>query len=1134
MVNWLFRSLRARRRQAASPRRAGERRLKSRTFESLEQRRLLAAVSWVGGASGLWDKAANWSTGQVPGVGDDVDIGSGSMVTIQLGDAESIDSLSTDEGSTLVMSGGSLTVNSTSITSVLAGNFNLSGGTLEGASNLAFWATVSWTGGTMDTTGTTAIVSGGTLNISSRNNLSLGGTLTNNGTLSLGASLTVSGSFTEQAGATLVEQWGGTQSGQYGMLSVIGTAALAGTLEVNLSGGYSPGQDSAVVFLSASSVTGEFTSVENVTQGSEYSFSALYSPTGVALGVSVISLSPSSLPADTANSPYPYDQTITASGGTGPVTLAVSDVQGAIPGLSVPLLDTDSGTGRLSIGFLPTGAGTVTFTVTATDSLGAPPATANYSITVNPVGTAVPLTGANWMSYVSSGASLFQMSLPGTHDSMTGSGLIPGGTTYLDDLIDSGLNSWLGLEGYPALAGLLDGITNLGINGLDIGELSQPIVQLISQSQSADLATQLNEGIRALDIRVGLTDNSLEIVHGPVTIGNPPLMFDTAVLQVVTDFLAQHPSETVVMQVQQDYNDNTSVLTTAQVFQDYEAEVNPDTDLPYRDYIYDPTSSRNVNGIPPNLGAARGKIVIIQSNWTGSAPFPNSYSGEPQSPLPVGEDKVNTTNPEPDNRSVDIIDPIQNDFQEWDLNLKSSEAEQLIDWDAGTWDALTSIPVVNQNIPVVNESPPAENNPTTQIPEDTTFAVNYLSANASSFINIVGGWVANMFSSYYWFPYAMATGSGGEFSFNLGNLLEDAAIETGTVGLAGFTGNLEPVVEWSPEGTGVGMDSSVESYINSNDNSLINGNPAPLGIVFMDFPESQPGLIQDIYSHNPFPITLSPDGTLTLDANCEPAGSHTITIGTSSGGVQASVDGQSLLFAPGQVTSIDVIGGPGSNSVDVEGLPPGVSLSIQGVSSAIQGATGPNVVTIDDTSGFLSQCGSITFTGGVGGNTLILENGTFTNELETANGYQSGSIVFNNDQPIIFNNVATVDDTMSVTGTATFQSTGSNETTTAADGGVINGFNAIQLNIGGSPSFFVANKATITVAVSDAGADTVDINTPVAATGVGTLNVDMRGGSAAVTFDVLATSMVTNLYGDNTSDSFTVSSDAGIDNPPQG
>ncbi|MGA2069610.1 MAG: hypothetical protein ABSG86_31955, partial [Thermoguttaceae bacterium] len=294
------------------------------------------------------------------------------------------------------------------------------------------------------------------------------------------------------------------------------------------------------------------------------------------------------------------------------------------------------------------------------------------------------------------------------------------------------------------------------------------------------------------------------------------------------------------------------------------------------------------------------------------------------------------------------------------------------------------------------------------------------------------------------------------------------------------------------------------------------------------------GLIQDIYSHNPFPITLSPDGTLTLDANCEPAGSHTITIGTSSGGVQASVDGQSLLFAPGQVTSIDVIGGPGSNSVDVEGLPPGVSLSIQGVSSAIQGATGPNVVTIDDTSGFLSQCGSITFTGGVGGNTLILENGTFTNELETANGYQSGSIVFNNDQPIIFNNVATVDDTMSVTGTATFQSTGSNETTTAADGGVINGFNAIQLNIGGSPSFFVANKATITVAVSDAGADTVDINTPVAATGVGTLNVDMRGGSAAVTFDVLATSMVTNLYGDNTSDSFTVSSDAGIDNPPQG
>ena len=74
-----------------------------------------------------------------------------------------------------------------------------------------------------------------------------------------------------------------------------------------------------------------------------------------------------------------YSQTITASGGTGTLTLAVSNIQEAIAGLKVPA----SGTGSLAISGTPTAAGTETFTVTATDSLGAT-ANTNYSITVNP------------------------------------------------------------------------------------------------------------------------------------------------------------------------------------------------------------------------------------------------------------------------------------------------------------------------------------------------------------------------------------------------------------------------------------------------------------------------------------------------------------------------------------------------------------------------------------------------------------------------------------------------------------------------------------------------------------------------------------------------------------------------------
>ena len=91
-----------------------------------------------------------------------------------------------------------------------------------------------------------------------------------------------------------------------------------------------------------------------------------------------ITLSPATLPADTIN--VAYNQTITASGGTGTVALAVSNIQNAIAGLNIP----SSGTGSLNITGTPTAAGTETFTVTATDALGAATPT-NYSITVNPL-----------------------------------------------------------------------------------------------------------------------------------------------------------------------------------------------------------------------------------------------------------------------------------------------------------------------------------------------------------------------------------------------------------------------------------------------------------------------------------------------------------------------------------------------------------------------------------------------------------------------------------------------------------------------------------------------------------------------------------------------------------------------------
>ena len=83
------------------------------------------------------------------------------------------------------------------------------------------------------------------------------------------------------------------------------------------------------------------------------------------------------LPADTVNALY--NQSIIASGGTGQIAYSVSNIQNAIPGLSLPT----SSIGLLDITGTPTAAGTETFTVIATDSLGVS-TTAVYSVAVNP------------------------------------------------------------------------------------------------------------------------------------------------------------------------------------------------------------------------------------------------------------------------------------------------------------------------------------------------------------------------------------------------------------------------------------------------------------------------------------------------------------------------------------------------------------------------------------------------------------------------------------------------------------------------------------------------------------------------------------------------------------------------------
>ncbi|WP_328399082.1 phosphatidylinositol-specific phospholipase C [Streptomyces sp. NBC_00390] len=114
--------------------------------------------------------------------------------------------------------------------------------------------------------------------------------------------------------------------------------------------------------------------------------------------------------------------------------------------------------------------------------------------------------------------------------------------------------------------------------------------------QNTTIADQLNSGIRFLDIRCRVTGGSFAIHHAAFY---QNLMFGD-VLVACRDFLAAHPSETVLMRVKQEYSQESDATFRA-VFDDY---------LDNRGWR---PLFRIGDGIPA-LGEARGRVVLLGDN----------------------------------------------------------------------------------------------------------------------------------------------------------------------------------------------------------------------------------------------------------------------------------------------------------------------------------------------------------------------------------------------------------------------------------------------------------------------------------------------------------------------------------------
>jgi hypothetical protein len=169
-----------------SPRRGLARNRNRRaSFESLESRKLLAAVHWDGGGNGAdWSDPNNWNTNQVPGPADDVtiDVSGTPTVYVRNGTVASVRSIHSREAMIVEGSGTRLEVSASSYTSellILRGNAELRTAGLFSVYGTLAELVLSW--GTVSGGGTLAVGEGATLDITTTLNLN-NVNLLNNGT----------------------------------------------------------------------------------------------------------------------------------------------------------------------------------------------------------------------------------------------------------------------------------------------------------------------------------------------------------------------------------------------------------------------------------------------------------------------------------------------------------------------------------------------------------------------------------------------------------------------------------------------------------------------------------------------------------------------------------------------------------------------------------------------------------------------------------------------------------------------------------------------------------------------------------------------------------------------------------------
>ncbi|NIG52990.1 phosphatidylinositol-specific phospholipase C [Chitinophaga sp. Cy-1792] len=122
-----------------------------------------------------------------------------------------------------------------------------------------------------------------------------------------------------------------------------------------------------------------------------------------------------------------------------------------------------------------------------------------------------------------------------------------------------------------------------------------------AKCQDLTIAQQLDAGTRFLDIRCRHIDNAFAIHHGSIYQN----MNFQDVINAAFTFLANNPSETIVMSVKEEYDPSNNTRTFEQTFDTYTQQ------QPSKWYL---------GATVPTLGQVRGKIVLLRRFGASSTP----------------------------------------------------------------------------------------------------------------------------------------------------------------------------------------------------------------------------------------------------------------------------------------------------------------------------------------------------------------------------------------------------------------------------------------------------------------------------------------------------------------------------------